>query len=101
MATLKLLNWRPLPRNNLIGFAKIELASGMIVSEVAILKSASGVWASPPGRPMIGPGGVVLKDEDGRVRHSTVIEFTSREIRDLWSAAVVEAVRAAYPGAFE
>ena len=43
-----------------------------------------------------------MKDAtNGKVRYAPIIEFTSKEIRDRWSAAVIEAMRAAHPEAFE
>ena len=34
---VKILDWRPLRKNSLLGFAKIELPSGMVISDVTIL----------------------------------------------------------------
>ena len=48
---------------------------------------------------MIDREGVAMKDGKGKLRYSPIIEFTSREIRDRWSAAVIEAMRAAHPEA--
>ena len=40
MNTVKILDWRPLPKNSLLGFAKIEFPSGMILGDITILTSA-------------------------------------------------------------
>jgi hypothetical protein len=56
-----------------------------------------GAWASPPSKPMIGRDGAALTDAKGKARYSPIIEFTTREIRDRFSAAVIEALRVSHP----
>ncbi len=55
--------------------------------------------ASPPSKPMVGRDGVALTDANGKVKYSPLVEFTSKEIRERFSSAVVEALRAAHPEA--
>jgi hypothetical protein len=43
--------------------------------------------------------GQPLTDENGRSRYRSSIRWASRELQDGFSAAVVELVRAAHPGA--
>lgn len=88
-------------RNSLLGFAKVEFPSGLIVSDVTILTGERGPWASPPSKPMINRDGVVLKDDNGKIKYTPIIEFTSKEIRNRWSDAVIDAMRAAHPEVFE
>lgn len=99
MNQMQIRDWRPMRRNSLIGFVRVELHSGMIVSDVAIHTSDRGAWASPPAKPMLGPDGVALKDDQGKIRYALVIEFRSKEVRSRFSAAVIEALRAAHPEA--
>jgi len=99
MSLPKILDWRPLCKNSLLGFAKVELPSGMVLVDVTILTGERGPWASPPSKPMVGRDGVVMKDAGGKTKYVPVIEFTSKEVRDRWSAAVVDAMRAAHPEA--
>lgn len=100
MSAIKVLDWRELHKGALLGFAKVQLPSGMILSDVTILAGSSGPWASPPSKPMIGRDGAVMKDDKGKVRYSPIIEFASKEIRDKWSGAVIDAMRAARPEVF-
>jgi hypothetical protein len=71
----------------------------MVISDVTVLTAERGPWASPPSKPMINRDGAVLKDQSGKVRYTPVIEFTSKEVRDRFSDAVVEALRLAHPEA--
>ena len=50
---------------------------------------------------MVDRNGVVLKDEAGKVKYSPIVELTSKEIRNRWSSAVIDAMRAAHPEVFE
>jgi hypothetical protein len=99
-AEIRILGWRELRRNSLLGFARIESPSGMIISDVTVLTGERGPWASPPSKPMVGKDGSVLRDSNDKVKYQPVIEFTSREVRDRWSSAVIEALRQAHPEVF-
>lgn len=98
----RILEWRPLRKNSLLGFAKVEFRSGLIFSDITVLTGERGAWASPAAKPLIDRAGAVMKDSTtGKVRYAPIIEFTSKEIRDRWSAAVIDALRATHPEAFE
>jgi DNA-binding cell septation regulator SpoVG len=53
-SAVRILDWRELRKNSLLGFAKVELPSGMVISDVTILSGERGPWASPPSKPVIG-----------------------------------------------
>jgi DNA-binding cell septation regulator SpoVG len=97
----RIIEWRPLRKNSLLGFARVGFPSGMVISDVTILSGDRGPWASPPSKPMLDRDGVAMKDQRGKIRYSPLIEFTSKEIRDRWSDTVIEALRSAHPEAFE
>ena len=101
MSAIQVRDWRPLRKGSLLGFAKIEFPSGMIIADVTVLAGERGAWASPPSKPMIGRDGVVMKDDSGKIRYSPIIEFSSKEVRQRFSEGIVAALRAAHPEAFE
>ncbi len=94
----KIRDWRPLAKGALIGFAKVELPSGLILIDVSILAGPNGPWASPPSKPMIGRDGVAMRDDAGKARYAPVVEFAGKDVRDRFSAGVITALRAAHPG---
>lgn len=98
--SIQIRDWRPMRRGSLLGFAKIELPSGMILADVTILAGDRGPWASPPSKPMIDRDGAAMKDGNGKVRYSPLVEFTSKDVRERFSAAVIDGLRAAHPKAF-
>ena len=100
-ATMKIAEWRAVRKNSLLGFAKVELPGGVVMSDATILSSERGRWASPPSKPMTNRDCAVVKDQNGKVRYSLIAEFTSKEVRDWLSNALVEALRLAEPEALE
>jgi len=65
--------------------------------DIRRLRKNVSAWASPPSKPQIKDGAVV-KDEAGKIAYVNIFEFSSREARDKFSAAVIEAVRATADG---
>lgn len=99
MSAIHIRNWRPLRKGSLLGFAKVEMPSGMVISDVTILTGDRGAWASPPSKPMVGRDGIVLTDAAGKTKYVPIIEFATKAIRDRFSLAVIEGLRAAHPEA--
>src|SRR5580698_8717048 len=100
MTTFQVLDWRPLRKNALLGFAKVQLPSGMVIHDVTILTGDRGAWASPPSKPLIGRDGTVIKD-GAKTRYAPVIEFATKETRDRFSSGVIDALRASHPEVFD
>ena len=97
---MKVLDWREMRKGSLLGFAKIELPSGMVLNDCTVLMGNNGPWASPPSKPMISKDGIAMKDAEGKQKYVPIVEFASKEVRERWSAGVVEAVRQAHPEVF-
>jgi hypothetical protein len=88
-------------RNTLRGFAVIEIAEMKLeIRDVAIHAKGDARWAQLPSKPQI-KNGTLIKDADGKIAYSHIMDFTSRAVRDAFSAAVVRAVLEHDPGAFE
>lgn len=73
----------------------------MILNDVIILTGGQGPWASPPSRPALSRDGVVLKGSNRKMKYQPIVEFTTKKIRKKFSDAVVGALRASHPDAFE
>lgn len=99
MNAVQIHDWNPLRKGSLLGFARIELPSGMILHDVTILNGDRGPWASPPSKPMINREGAVVTDGNGKTRYTPIIEFASKEIRQRFSDAVIDGLRASHPEA--
>ena len=95
-ASARLLDWRPVQRNTLLGFARVQFGSGLIVSEIAIHVAGSRAWAQPPARAWIEDNKLILT-ETGRPRWQPIIDFANHGVRASWSRQVLAALREARP----
>jgi hypothetical protein len=93
-------DWKPRHSGTLRGFCTAHLPSGITMHEVGIHTRNGLWWAAPPSKPMVGKDGVALRGDDGRIRYSPLIAFESRQLRDRFSLAVIDALRRAHPGVF-
>lgn len=99
-AAMQIRDFRPMRKGSLLGFAKVELPSGMVLCDCVIMSSDRGPWVGLPSKPQIGKDGMALTDSNSRIKYSPVVEFSSKEIRQKFSDAVIEALKATHPEAF-
>jgi hypothetical protein len=97
-ARAEILAFAPRRQNTLAGSAEVRLPSGMILHDVGIHIAGTSAWASPASKAMLDKNGVALRDDRGKIKYSRVT-FASKELRDRFSEAIIEAVRVAYPDA--
>jgi hypothetical protein len=95
---LRLLDWTPIGKGALIGKAKIWMAPGFEISDIAIFEKAGRRWAQLPSEMMRDRDGQPITDESGRNRYRSAIRWESRELQDRWSDAVVALVSADHGG---
>lgn len=91
-----LLEWKPLRRNSLMGFATVQYGS-LKISDVSVHCLSEKLWANLPSKPQV-KDGVVLTDAAGKAKYTPILEWRSREASDRFSEAVLEAIEAAHPG---
>ncbi len=87
-----LLGWKSIAKGALLGFADVRLGRTLTIHDVPVLASGGRVWASLPGKPLVGADGMVLRDGKGKTRYAPVLEWDDKASRERWSVAVVEAV---------
>lgn len=86
-------------KNTLRGIARVRMPSGMVLHDVAIYRKDTAAWASPASKPRLGRDGSQMKGPDGKGLWDPVVTFSSRELRDRFSSAVIDALRGARPEA--
>ncbi len=79
------------------GFATVELPLGLRIADVAVHISHGKRWASLPSKPMLNSDGQQLRDERGKGKWSSILEWKSEKLRLAFSDRVVEIVSAAHP----
>jgi hypothetical protein len=98
-ASARLLAWRPLRKSSLVGFARVQFGSGLIINEIAVHVAGSRAWAQPPARPWL-EGNALVLTEEGKPRWQPVVDFANHGVRASWSRQVVNVVREAHPDLF-
>jgi len=97
----RILEFAPVVKGALRGFAKIALPSGMIISDVMLLESHGKFWASPPAKPSLTREGAHMRGASGKGQYTPIITFVTKDRRDAFSAMVVAALREQRPEAFQ
>jgi hypothetical protein len=97
----KLMEWRPMRKNTLRGFAVIELPSGLVIRDISIHEKGGKYWAGLPSRPVLDADGRHVSNHAGHKQYTALLGWRDRDLADRFSAAVVELVRAAHPGALD
>lgn len=93
-----LLEWKPLRKNSLLGFAKIQLGA-LTIRDVSVNTSNGRTWANLPSKPMIDRDGNAMRDDTGKIRYVPLLEWATKESGNRFSEAVIAAVEEQYPGA--
>jgi len=94
---LSLLEWKPLARNSLRGFATVRLGKALKIADISVHCANGKRWASLPSKPQIN-GETVQKDDRGKIKYIPIVQWLDRESADRFSNAVIEAVEAQHPG---
>jgi hypothetical protein len=95
-----LVDWRPLRKGSLVGFAKILLGRSLMISNVTVNVSNGKAWAALPSKPVIVDGKHALNPTTGRPAYKPDMEWASDSARRRFSDSVVDAIRAHHPEAF-
>lgn len=95
---LVIRDFRPVRKNSLLGFAKIELPIGLVISDVTVHESHGKRWASMPSKPVLDSDGRHKQSADGKREYAFIISWRSRELSDGFSEAVLSALDADKPG---
>ncbi|MFI4948007.1 MAG: hypothetical protein ACHQC9_04335 [Alphaproteobacteria bacterium] len=84
------------------GFATIELPSGLVLHQCPVFRGSDGkAWVALPAKPVLDRDGRHRHDINGKPQYAPVAEWRSRAIADRFSAAIIELVRTAHPGALD
>jgi hypothetical protein len=94
--------WTPRRTNTLRGFADVLLTQTYLrIRDVAVHEKDGRRWAQLPGRPMIDRDGVAIRDDQGKTKYATILQFETREASDDFSRATIAAVLAQFPEALD
>jgi hypothetical protein len=95
---LRVIAWRPLRKNTLLGFVSIELASGLQIIDCTVHRSSGRLWIGMPAKPQIDSEGRQKRDPNtGKPSFTSVNQWRDRETSDRFSELVITLLRERYP----
>jgi hypothetical protein len=97
---LRLVDWHPIKKGKVIGFALVEFPCGLRVHDVPVLQGRDGPWAALPTKPRLDAERRQQRDMEGRLTYVPVLSWTTQRLEKAFSARVVALVAAAHPEAF-
>lgn len=95
---VEITEWRPMRRNNLLGFASVRMRN-LEIYDCPVLQSGNRKWIAMPSKPRLDRDGRQMKNEDGKALWSPVIGWRTRDSADRFSAAVLAELVRRHPDA--
>jgi hypothetical protein len=90
---ITILEWRPIERGTLIGFARVRVELWHLVFDgCAVHRKGERQWVALPARPQLDKDGQALRDESGKVKYAPCVWFSDRTVADRFSASVLAAL---------
>lgn len=89
---MKCTAYTPMQKGALLGFATLEMSSGMILRDCSHCLTGGREWVGPPSKPRVDANGCTV-EKDGKRQYVNVVTFATREIGDKWSEQAVRAIR--------
>jgi hypothetical protein len=97
-----LVEWKPVVKNSLRGFATVRLGKSLQISECLVLASNGRLWVNLPGKPQFDRDGHPVLDQRGKQKYSALLQWRDKAAADRFSEAVIAAIRAEHgPEALE
>jgi hypothetical protein len=95
------LRFKARKSNTLCGFADVVLTNVKLeIREITLHQKGDRRWVGLPGKPQIDKTGLAVRDGD-KIKYVNILNWTTREASDQFSEAVIAAVLAKYPQAFD
>ena len=87
------IDWRPCERNTLRGFADYLIPTiELHVRDCAVHESHGKQWVQLPARPQLDENRQLIREENGRVRYTTILVFDSTEAAYEFNEAALKAL---------
>jgi hypothetical protein len=95
-----ILEWKPMNRNTLFGFAKLQLGA-LTISDCPVHETAGRKWVGLPSKPMIDGDGNAKRDDAGKLRYAPLLQWATKAASDRFSDSVIAALEEKHPDAFK
>jgi hypothetical protein len=101
---MRIISGKKVVKGSLRFICKVGLPFGsgeLEIADVMVFSSHGKSWANLPSKPVLDQNGVHVTAENGKKMYAPFLEWSSKELRDRFSAAVVALVRAEHPDALD
>jgi hypothetical protein len=99
---LRIISGKKVVKGTLHFVCKVGLPFGsgeLEIDGVMVFSSHGKSWANLPSKPVLDQNGVHMTAENGKKMYAPFLEWSPKELRGRFSAAVVDLVKELYPGA--
>jgi hypothetical protein len=95
--------WRPLPRNSLLGFVSLHLEpSGIVLHDCSLHRLGDREWIGLPAKPQVDRAGLQRKDPaTAKTLYQPVVEIPNKAARERFQIVALAAVHALLASAEE
>jgi hypothetical protein len=90
-------SFSPMMKNTLLGFATVQMPSGLVFHDCGVHRTGDRLWVSPASKPMLDRNGTQMWDAAGKLRWTPIVSFKDKPTRDKWSNAVISALKEQHP----
>jgi hypothetical protein len=98
---MKLLSFKPLSKNTLVGVADIELEIGLQIIGIMLHVRQGTAWIALPGKPVLDGEGRHVIGENGKKSYVPFLSWRTIRLRNAFGAAVIDLVLAQHPDVLE
>jgi hypothetical protein len=98
---IALLEWRPIVRNTLRGFAEVRVGRTLIINDCPAHCSHGRKWVALPSKPQLTRERELVRDATGKLAYTPVVEWADRAAANRFSDDTVAVIEAQFPRAFD
>jgi hypothetical protein len=101
---MRIISGRKVIKGTLRFVCKIGLPFGsgeLEIADVMVFSSHGESWANLPSKPVLDESGVHMTGEGGKKKYVPFLAWSSKELRDRFSAAIVVLVKQEFPDALD
>jgi len=100
--TMQIEDWTRIRKNTLYGFLTVQLANGLRLFDCPVHLSHGKAWCGLPSKPQIDKSGRHMTDPtSGKAAYLPCCQWRDRDLRELWSRAVIKLLLEAHPNALD
>ena len=96
---MRLLDWKQIDKGFLVGRAKVILPNGLEIADIGIFSKDGRTWSQMPAQQVRDAEGRPITDDRGKSHYVSSIKWSTRELQDGFSEALIALVLAEHSGA--